>query len=131
MDGRPDSPQRGPDRANPRAARRGGDVATLFPIVAMDANRVSRNSLRGPSSFVARMPIPRNGYRGCAGWGRPRLTPCSLVSPPAAIVGGFGPFRFQWNLPMDAALIDYARRSGFVCVVDDWTINRYRNGRSG
>ena len=30
---------------------------------------------------------------------------------------------------MDAALIDYARRSGFVRVADDWTINGYRNGQ--
>ena len=45
------------------------------------------------------------------------------ASPPAAIVGGFGPFSFKWNPPMDAALIDYARRSGFVRVADDWTIN--------
>ena len=50
-------------------------------------------------------------------------------SPPAAIVAGFGPFRFKWNPPMDAALIDYAQRSGFVRVADHWTINGYRNGQ--
>ena len=30
---------------------------------------------------------------------------------------------------MDAALIDYARRSGFNLVIDDLTINGYRNGQ--
>ena len=50
-------------------------------------------------------------------------------SPPAAIVAGFGPFHFKWNPPMDAALIDYAQRSGFVRVADHWTINGYRNGQ--
>ena len=47
-------------------------------------------------------------------------------SPPGAIVAGFGPFRFNG---MDAALIDYARRSGYVIVSDDWTVTGYKNGQ--
>ena len=47
---------------------------------------------------------------------------------PAAVIGGFGPFRFRWKSPMDAPLLDHAKRAGYVRAPGDWTINGYRNG---
>ena len=106
-----------------------GHVATLFPIVVMDVNRVLPEFAAGPFFFRSADAYSAERVAKLRGVGPATLDTLFAVSPPAAIVGGFGPFRFHWNPPMDAALIDYARRAGFVCVVDDWTINRYRNGQ--
>lgn len=106
-----------------------GHVATLFPIVVMDVNRVLPEFAAGPFFFRSADAYSAERVAKLRGVGPATLDTLFAVSPPAAIVGGFGPFRFHWNPPMDAALIDYARRAGFVCVVDNWTINRYRNGQ--
>jgi hypothetical protein len=112
-------------------AQRGvsGHVATLFPIVVMDANRVLPEFATGPFFFRHADAYSAEQVAQLRGVGPATLETLFAVSPPAAIVAGFGPFRFKWNPPMDAALIDYARRSGFVRVADDWTVNGYRNGQ--
>ena len=106
-----------------------GHVATLFPIVVIDANRVLPEFAAGPFFFRSADAYSAEQVARLHGVGPATLDALFAVSPPAAIVAGFGPFRFKWNPPMDAALIDYARRSGFVRVADDWTINGYRNGQ--
>lgn len=108
--------------------RRGasGHVATVYPIVAIDANRVRPEFAAGPFFFrvadfySAERAVELNGV------GPATLDRLFAVSPPAAIVGGFGPFRFAG---MDAALIDYARRAGYVLVADDWSVAGYGNGQ--
>ena len=112
-------------------AQRGvsGHVATLFPIVAIDANRVLPEFAAGPFFFRSADAYAAERVAQLHGVGPATLDALFAASPPAAIVGGFGPFPFKWNPPMDAALIDYARRSGFVRVADDWSINGYRNGQ--
>jgi 4-amino-4-deoxy-L-arabinose transferase-like glycosyltransferase len=106
-----------------------GHVATLFPVVVMDANRVLPEFAAGPFFFRSADIYSAEQVAQLHGVGPATLETLFAVSPPAAIVGGFGPFRFKWNPSMDAALIDYARRSGFVRVADDWTLNGYRNGQ--
>ncbi len=112
-------------------AQRGlsGHVATLFPVVVMDANRVLPEFAAGPFFFRSADAYSAEQVAQLHGVGPATLETLFAVSPPAAIVAGFGPFRFKWNPPMDAALIDYARRSGFVRVADDWSVNGYRNGQ--
>jgi hypothetical protein len=112
-------------------AQRGlsGHVATLFPVVVMDANRVLPEFAAGPFFFRSADAYSAEQVAQLRGVGPATLETLFAVSPPAAIVAGFGPFRFKWNPPMDAALIDYARRSGFVRVADDWSVNGYRNGQ--
>ncbi len=106
-----------------------GHVATLFPTVVMDQNRVLPEFAAGPFFFRSADTYSAEQVAQLHGVGPATLDALFAVSPPAAIVAGFGPFRFKWNPPMDAALIDYARRSGLVRVADDWTINGYRNGQ--
>jgi len=106
-----------------------GHVATLFPVVVIDANRVLPEFAAGPFFFRSADTYSAEQVAQLHGVGPGTLETVFAVSPPAAIVAGFGPFRFKWNPPMDAALIDYARRSGFVRVADDWTLNGYRNGQ--
>jgi hypothetical protein len=106
-----------------------GHVATLFPVVVIDANRVLPEFAAGPFFFRSADAYPAEQVMELRGVGPDTLEALLAASPPAAIVAGFGPFRFNWNPPMDSALIDYARRSGFVRVADDWTVNGYRNGQ--
>jgi hypothetical protein len=106
-----------------------GHVATLFPTVVIDANRVLPEFAAGPFFFRSADAYPAEQVAQLRGVGPATLDSLFAVSPPAAIVAGFGPFRFKWNPPMDAALIDYARRSGFVRVAGDWAVNGYRNGQ--
>jgi hypothetical protein len=106
-----------------------GHVATLFPTVVIDANRVLPEFAAGPFFFRSADSYPAEQVAQLRGVGPATIDSLFAVSPPAAIVAGFGPFRFKWNPPMDAALIDYARRSGFVRVADDWAVNGYRNGQ--
>ena len=118
-------------RISQMLAQRGisGHVATLFPIAVIDANRVLPEFAAGPFFFRSADAYSAEQVAQLHGVGPATLQTLFAVSPPAAIVAGFGPFRFKWNPPMDAALIDYARRSGFVRVADDWTINGYQNGQ--
>lgn len=104
-----------------------GHVATLFPIVAIDANRILPEFAAGPFFFRVADSYPAERVARLHGVGPATLESLFAASPPAAIVAGFGPFR-RFNR-MDAALIDYARRSGFVLVAENWTVGRYRNGQ--
>jgi hypothetical protein len=106
-----------------------GHVATLFPTVVIDANSVLPEFAAGPFFFRSADSYPAEQVAQLRGVGPATIDSLFAVSPPAAIVAGFGPCRFKWNPPMDAALIDYARRSGFVRVADDWAVNGYRNGQ--
>jgi len=106
-----------------------GHVATLFPVVVIDANRVLPEFAAGPFFFRSADAYSAEQVARLRGVGPATLESLFAHSPPAAIVAGFGPFHFKWNPPMDAALIDYAQRSGFVRVADHWTINGYRNGQ--
>jgi hypothetical protein len=106
-----------------------GHVATLFPVVVIDANRVLPEFAAGPFFFRSADAYSAEQVARLRGVGPATLESLFARSPPAAIVAGFGPFHFKWNPPMDAALIDYAQRSGFVRVADHWTINGYRNGQ--
>ena len=105
-----------------------GHVATLFPTIVMDVNRVLPEFAAGPFFFRSADTYPAERVAQLHGVGPTTLENLFAVSPPAAIVGRFSSFRFKWNPPLDAALIDYARRSGFVRVADDWAINGYRYG---
>ena len=106
--------------------RLSGHVATLFPIVAIDANGVLPEFAAGPFFFRVADRYSSARVTELNGVGPATLDGLFAGSPPAAIVAGFGPFRFR---RMDDALIDYARRSGYVLVADQLTVGRYRNGQ--
>ena len=93
------------------AMPRGGEVATLFPHLTMDANPVRPDLAAGP--FVFRS----GGVFGAAALTRLHgLTPATLEAafaarPPAAIY--VGPFSGAWRVPMDQALAAYAQSHGW------------------
>lgn len=103
-----------------------GHVATLFPIVALDANRILPEFAAGPFFFRIADRYAPERVAQLHGVGPATLDRLFAASPPAAIVAGFGPFRFR---DMDAALIDYAGRAGFVRVADVSTVGPYKNGQ--
>ena len=103
-----------------------GHVATLFPTVVLDANQVLPEFAAGPFFFRSADLYTAEHVAQLHGVGSATLDKLFASSTPGAIVAGFGPFRFNG---MDAALIDYARRSGYVIVSDDWTVTGYKNGQ--
>lgn len=104
-----------------------GPVATIFPIVAIDANPVLPHFAGGPFFYRVADAYPAERVQALVGVGPATLDRLFAASPPAAIVAGFGPFRLFGA--MDEALIDYARRSGYVRVSDDGMAWPYKGGQ--
>lgn len=106
-----------------------GHVATLFPVLVLDANVVLPQFASGPFLFRSAYFYGARRVAWLHAAGPATLDSLFAAAPPAAIVAGFGPFPFKWNPPMDAALTDFARRAGYICVADDWSVGGYRNGQ--
>ena len=104
-----------------------GHVATLFPSVVLDANPVRPEFSAGPFFFRSADLYPADRVAQLHGVGPATLDNLFASDPPAAVVAGFG--RFRYFNDMDAALIDYARRHGYINVSMDWRIRGYRNGQ--
>ncbi|HZP88908.1 MAG TPA: hypothetical protein VFB54_19005 [Burkholderiales bacterium] len=104
-----------------------GHVATLFPMVALDANRVLPQFAAGPFFYRSADLYNPDEVARLRGVGPATMDHLFMTaSPPAAVVGGFGVVGFQH---MDRALIEYARRMGYVLVLDGWTMTGYRQGQ--
>jgi hypothetical protein len=84
-----------------------GHVATLFPIVVLDANQALPEFATG-SSFLVRTAIPPSTSRERAAWARPRWIVSSLHrrSRPSWRASASCDSQF-----MDTALIEHARRA--------------------
>jgi hypothetical protein len=106
-----------------------GHVATLCPIVALDANEVRPEFSAGPFFFRSADRYSPYEITQLHAVGPATLERLFAAAPPAAIVAGFGPFRFKWNPPMDAALTDYAKRAGYLPAAQNWRVGGYRNGQ--
>jgi hypothetical protein len=106
-----------------------GPVATLFPIVVLDANRVPPEFAAGPFFFRSAGAYSVEQIERLHGAGPQTLERLFARAEPAAVIGDFGPFRFRWKSPMDAPLLDYAEQAGYVGAAGDWKINGYRNGK--
>jgi 4-amino-4-deoxy-L-arabinose transferase-like glycosyltransferase len=106
-----------------------GAIATLFPILVLDANPVPREFSGGPFFFRNAQSFSIEEITRQHGAGPATIARQFAAAPPAAIVGGFGPFRLRWNPPMDAALMDYAGRAGYVQVAKGWTVTGYSRGQ--
>jgi hypothetical protein len=106
-----------------------GHVATLFPILVLDTNAVLPAFSSGPFFFRNAASFSAAEIDRRHGAGPANIDRLFAQAPPAAIVGAFGPFPIKWDPPMDAALIDYARRAGYVQVPKDWRVRGYPNGQ--
>ena len=104
-----------------------GHVATLFPIAALDTNPILPEFATGPFFFRSAYLYSPERIAQLHGAGAATLDQLFANSPPAAVVAGFGKFRYFNN--MDAALIEYARRSGYIRVADEWQVGRYKHGQ--
>ena len=69
-----------------------GHVATLFPIVVMDANQVLPEFAAGPFFFRSADAYSAEQVAQLRAVGPATLETLFAASPPAAIVAGFGPF---------------------------------------
>jgi hypothetical protein len=105
-----------------------GHVATLFPILVLDANPVLRQFSAGPFFFRNARIYSLEEVERRPGVGPATMERLFAEDPPAAIVGGFGPFQFKWDPAMDAELMDYAKRAGYVQVERDWKVKGYPRG---
>jgi hypothetical protein len=106
-----------------------GHVATLFPILVLDANPVLPQFASGPFFFRNAWSYSPEEVAHRHGAGPATIGRLFAQAPPAAIVGGFGPFLYKWDPPMDAALMEYAKRAGYVQVARDWKVNGYPKGQ--
>lgn len=104
-----------------------GHVATLFPSVVLDANRVRPEFAAGPFFFRSADRYPRERVVALRSVGPATLDALFAHDTPAAILAGFGPFDLFNG--MDAALLDYARRAGYERMSDQWTVGGYTNGQ--
>ena len=94
-----------------------GDVATLFPILVLDANPVRAEFATGPFVFrsgAAFTPEALGRLHALA----PAMIEAEFARrPPAAIYAGL--FPKAWKTPMDAALAGYAERHGWTLLRTD------------
>lgn len=91
-----------------QAAGLEGEVATLFPTHALDANPVPAEFASGPFFFRTAGPIPAPRIAVLRGASAGTLEDLFERDPPAAILGGLAPG--QWSVEMDASLEAYAQR---------------------
>lgn len=110
-----------------RAAGGAGDVATLFPIHVMDANRVWTEFASGPFFFRTANLLPPDRIARLRGTGPQDLDRLFAAEPPAAIFGGV--YADRWRAPMDAALLAYAERHGYALVRQDIAAGGATGGR--
>jgi len=94
-----------------RAAGLTGDVATLFPVHALDEDPVRPEFASGPFFFRTADLVPEDRIARLHGASADSLEALFAASPPAAILGGFA--KGQWSVEMDASLEDYARHHGY------------------
>jgi 4-amino-4-deoxy-L-arabinose transferase-like glycosyltransferase len=106
----------------------GGHVATLFPILVLDANPMLPQFSGGPFFFRNAGSFSTGEIERRHGAGPQTIDRLFQQAPPAAILGNFGPFYLKWNPPMDAALLDYAKRAGYVQVPKNWSVRGYPKG---
>jgi 4-amino-4-deoxy-L-arabinose transferase-like glycosyltransferase len=102
------------DQAMAAAGHRGGAVATLFPIHALDAAAVMPEFASGPFFFRTADLLSPARIAELHGAGVETLETLFAATPPAAILGGFA--AGQWREEMDAGLADYAGRQGYRAV---------------
>ena len=110
-----------------RAGAGGGDVATLFPTLVMDANPVRPEFASGPFFFRTAGALPPDRIARLRAAGPEDLERLFAAEPPAAIFGGVHAGR--WRAPMDAALIAYAERHGYALVLRDMSAAGATGGR--
>lgn len=103
-----------------------GPVATLYPLVALDANAVLLAFATGPFVFRSGHLYPAGRIEALNAIAPHTLETRFAATPPAAIVGGFDS---PWSRPMDAALLDYAAREGYRLVKSDLGFRGYRGGQ--
>lgn len=94
-----------------------GEVATLFPIHALDAVPVQPEFASGPFFFRTSDLYPDDRIRQLHGAGAASLDRLFAERPPAALLGGLA--KGQWQAEMDASLQDYAERNGYGAVALD------------
>lgn len=104
-----------------------GDVATLFPIHVMDANRVRAEFASGPFFFRTAHLLPPDRIARLRGTGPEELERFFAVEPPAAIFGGL--YADRWRAPMDAALLEYAERHNYTLAKRDIAAGGATGGR--
>ncbi|MGB8840772.1 MAG: glycosyltransferase family 87 protein [Aliidongia sp.] len=88
-----------------------GEVATLFPIHALDAASVMPEFASGPFFFRTADLLSPARITALHGAGAETIESLFARDPPAAILGGFA--SGQWHDEMDASLDDYARRHSY------------------
>jgi hypothetical protein len=94
-----------------------GEVATLFPIHALDAVPVPPEFASGPFFFRTADLYPDDRIAQLHGAGAASLDRLFAQHPPAALLGGLA--KGQWQGEMDASLRDYAERNGYGAVALD------------
>jgi hypothetical protein len=106
-----------------------GPVATLFPVNVMDANAVLPEFASGSWFFRSAHLFDARRIEQLHGASPASLDQLFARTPPAAIVGGFHYATYLPESPIDAPLLDYARRHGYEVVEEGLAAAGYRDGQ--